>query len=883
MPLNKLIVNVSGGEISALTYGRVDSPLYGKSVRKCENFIIQPQGGYRYRNGTAYVHTTRLNLPASMYEFQFNDQQAYVIEATPNWFRFYTQNGIVLNAAPFTISSYTTGAVTTFQTSAVHGMSAGAEVFIQGYAGNGWDTLLNGQFFPVTVIDTTHFSIVANSTGLSAPTTVGTITAIYEIATPYLAPDLPYLQLAQIANLAYVANNNYEPRQLTRSANSAWALNTYSRTSDPFPNGQSSISAITLANPGVITTSGAHGLSNGTQIFISGIVGTTQLNGNQYIAIVIDTTHFSLTDLSGNAINTSAFTAWASGGTIQPSVWPRAVAFTDSGRLMFAGTPQNPMTIWASAAPTTSATQYDVFTGGSLATSALSFTLAPVHGRIDTIEWITSTSQTMVLGCYGSIRTLYGSAIGQPITPSAINSLSINTFGAVNAKPVSNGYSLFYIQRGGLLLRSADYNTNVLTSNTFSSTDRNFVAEHLTTNGLKQCVESQGQPDLIWVVRFDGKFLGLTFNATENISGWARHYMGGSSVNTKGITVPFGKVLSMANMLRNQANSLFYGGDQIWFCVERVINGQTIRSVEYMTDAPVYPIRQDYNASILNTALLPAAQQAADDTLFGNALFESQKTMCHLDMSSVYDGSQLGLTAGASLTPSATSGLGITITSSAAIFTSSMINRQIWKQYDINGNGGGRATIKTVVSSTQVTADVISPFDNTNLMNAGNWYLTSTTISNLNYLNNTSVSVTADGSALGAFTVANGSITLPFPVTYCTVGLPYVGTLISMDLKGDDGNQPAEAIMRNMYKAAFNFINSGGVSFGTDVYKFQNQICFKKTNDVTDRPTPLFTGIIWQPFQDNYQDTIKTLVIVQANPLPCIITSMDAYIKTPNE
>lgn len=888
MAEDKLIVNINGGEISPLTYGRVDSALYQKSVQKSENFLILPQGGYKFRNGTAYVHTTRTNSVAWFIPFQFNDLQAYIIEATPNWFRFYTQNGIVLNASPFTISGVVTGAVTTFTTSAAHGMSAGAEVFIQGYVGNGWDTLLNGKYFPVTVIDTTHFSIPANSTGFAAATTVGTITAIYEIATPYLAPDLPYLQIAQITNTAYIANNNYEPRKLVRSGNANWSLATYSRTTDPFPSGSTAITAITQANPGVITAT-AHGLTTGTQVFLSGIVGMTQLNGNQYLINVIDANTFSLTDLAGNVINTTGFTAYVSGGTVQPSVWPRAVSFTDSGRLMFAGTPQNPMTFWASAAPTTSATRYDVFTGGSLATDALSFTLAPTHGRIDTVEWITSTSQSMVLGCYGSIRTLFGTSLGQPITPSAVNSSSINTFGAVNSAPVSNGYSLFYIQRGGLLLRSADYTNDNLSSSTgFTTTDRNFVSEHLTTNGLRQCVETQGQPDFIWVSKYDGKFLSLTFNAVENVSGWARHYLGGASVNTKGITVPFGKILSISSMLRNQTNSLFTGGDQIWFCVERSINGSTVRSVEYMTDAPIYPIRQDFNANITNTSLAPSAQSAADKILFLNAMFESQKTMCHLDMSSVYDGSLLGISANATLTPSAISGTGITITASNAVFTAAMVGRQIWKQYDINGNGGGRAYITAFTDSTHITVDVLAPFDNVNAMNAGGWYLTATTISNLDYLNGSTVSVTGDGSYLGTYVVSNGSIALtsgtnvPVPVSYCTVGLPYIGSLVSLDLKGMNQGVPQEAIARVMHKVVFNFVNASGTSFGTDIYAGQTDVQFRSTNDIMDRAVPLFSGIKWQTYLDSYNDLSKELVVTQKVPLPMTVTSMDAYIKTQN-
>jgi hypothetical protein len=74
------------------------------------------------------------------------------------------------------------------------------------------------------------------------------------------------------------------------------------------------ITGITQANPGVIT-SNSHGLSNGDEIYIDAIVGMTELNGRNYRVAGATTNTFTLVDLFGNAINTTGFTAYASGGT----------------------------------------------------------------------------------------------------------------------------------------------------------------------------------------------------------------------------------------------------------------------------------------------------------------------------------------------------------------------------------------------------------------------------------------------------------------------------------------------------------------------------------------------------------------------------------------
>jgi len=76
------------------------------------------------------------------------------------------------------------------------------------------------------------------------------------------------------------------------------------------------ISAVTQANPGVVS-SVAHGYATNDWVFISGIVGMTQLNNNTYSIVVTDADHFTLKDLFGNAVNTTTFSGYTSGGTAQ--------------------------------------------------------------------------------------------------------------------------------------------------------------------------------------------------------------------------------------------------------------------------------------------------------------------------------------------------------------------------------------------------------------------------------------------------------------------------------------------------------------------------------------------------------------------------------------
>lgn len=73
--------------------------------------------------------------------------------------------------------------------------------------------------------------------------------------------------------------------------------------------------AITNANPGIVTVPSTAGMVAGMQIFISGIGGMINLSG-YYIAQNITPTTFTLYSLSGVPLDTTSFAAFTSGGTI---------------------------------------------------------------------------------------------------------------------------------------------------------------------------------------------------------------------------------------------------------------------------------------------------------------------------------------------------------------------------------------------------------------------------------------------------------------------------------------------------------------------------------------------------------------------------------------
>lgn len=84
-----------------------------------------------------------------------------------------------------------------------------------------------------------------------------------------------------------------------------------------------SITAITKANPGVVTTLLNHGYSNNQVVTFSGVGGMTELNTGNYTITVITETTFSI------GVDTSGYTTYTSGGQVLPNLRNNSITISD--------------------------------------------------------------------------------------------------------------------------------------------------------------------------------------------------------------------------------------------------------------------------------------------------------------------------------------------------------------------------------------------------------------------------------------------------------------------------------------------------------------------------------------------------------------------------
>lgn len=765
MEMNVSLISFSSGELSPKVWARADRPFYQSGTEIMLNFIPQVTGPSTYRTGTTYVNHTRLNQTAVLIPFQFNDEQAYVLEFTNLKLRIYKDGGNALETG-VSITGIT-AAASGVVTAAGHGYTNGDEVYFYSIGGM---TELNGQFALVANSGVNSFCITdvdgdyIDTSGYTAYTSGGEAARVYEIASPYAEADLFELKYAQTADVMYIVHPDYAPYKLTRTGHTAWTLTTYSRTSDPF-------------------------------------TGTGD--------------------------------------------YPGAVGFY-GGRLWMGGTDNNPDTMYGSSGPDTStgAPNYDNFTVGTAATNGVRFTITSQNNSVDRIRWFVGNPKFLTVGTFGGVYKANGGSDGAAITPTGIAVTPADDYGCEDLNPLFGGGQIVFIERGGLTLRSFEFD---FYADDFTAYDRNLIADELTVGGITQIGYAQGRPDIVWAVRSDGVLLSCTILSREDVAAWARHKLGGT-----------GAVLSVCGEPR--PNNF----DRTWMVVERTIDGATRRYVEYLTDDPVLPDIVDYYTGV----------QATDEAIWRNIMFEQQKQFVRLDSSLTYDG-----TKSVTLTLSAKTGSSVTATAGSATFESDMVGRFIRAKFVV-GTETGVAQIIGYTSSTVVTVKILQDFDATSYASGG-WCLSANRLGGLGHLEGEEIYAILDGMAIAdPLTVADGYVDLPAHACYAILGYKYTGILRTLAIEPGAPDGASQGREKTVNRVALRFRDTLDVGYGCIAPGFYSMsgIPYRRDGvDFLDRPPLLFTGT--QVYDiPNRTDYTARITLVQNQPYPCTIMSIVPFV-----
>ena len=287
----------AGGELSPEMFGRIDDQKFQTGAAKLRNFIALPQGPAVNRPGTKFVRAVKDSTKKTrLIPFTYSTTQTMILEFGEGYIRFHTQGETLL---------------------------AGT-----GAAYNGATSYVVGDM--VSYGGSNYYCILASTGNLPTNVTYWFLISspAYEIPSPYLEADLFGIHHVQSSDVLTLVHPNYAPRELRRLGATKWTLvkipfvpsvTTPSGVAVTASRGEAfNINSITLANPGSITLSSAHQFVVGDSVYISGVGGMTQLADGFYVVNTSATPVLSVKNYTtGVPVNTTAFTAYTSGGTIE--------------------------------------------------------------------------------------------------------------------------------------------------------------------------------------------------------------------------------------------------------------------------------------------------------------------------------------------------------------------------------------------------------------------------------------------------------------------------------------------------------------------------------------------------------------------------------------
>jgi hypothetical protein len=243
--------------------------------------------------------------------------------------------------------------------------------------------------------------------------------------------------------------------------------------------------------------------------------------------------------------------------------YPKCVSFFEQ-RLVFAGTINNPQTLWFSKSG-----DYENFTTGTADADAMIYTIA--SNQVNAIESIKAT-RTLIVMTTGGEFTVTSGATQDPITPTNLNIRKQSNYGSAGVDAVSVGNSTLFLQRAKRKIRELAYNFD---SDSYVAPDLTILAEHITDSGVVQMDYQQEPFSIVWCVRDDGKLVGLTYNRLQDVVAWHGHDFGGTDAKCKSVAVI----------------DIDTAEDQVYVIVERTIDGATKKYVEYLST-------YDFNSSL---------------------------------------------------------------------------------------------------------------------------------------------------------------------------------------------------------------------------------------------------------------------------------------------
>jgi len=250
-------------------------------------------------------------------------------------------------------------------------------------------------------------------------------------------------------------------------------------------------------------------------------------------------------------VDPATTTVWALGAWSEDQGYPALCTYYQD-RLVFANTPEEPQTEWASKTG-----DYHNF-GVSSPLVSNDAIRQPLNARqINAIVELVPMDQLIALTSSSSWAS---PKRGEAWTPLTIGYDPQSFDGAAFLRAILTGDSALFVQNGATKVRDLGYLSD---NDKFRGEELTVLARHLFETATIVDMDYAKEPHgILWIIRSDGALIGLTYLKEQEVIGWHRH-------DTQGF---FERVCVIPED----------GIDVPYFIVRRTVGGATVRYLERM-------------------------------------------------------------------------------------------------------------------------------------------------------------------------------------------------------------------------------------------------------------------------------------------------------------
>jgi hypothetical protein len=540
--------------------GRVDLKDYYNAARTLENWLVLPHGGITRRPGTRFVAAVKFeHRRTRLIAFRVSTIAAYMLEVGHEYIRFYRDGGrIEVGGVPVEVATpYTEDQLEALkfdQTADVLSWAHQAVPPSELLRFSHVDWIFRAIAFDVP--PSREYGSRPNATlTLSAVTGTG-VTATASSAA-FEAADVGRDLIAGIgrATITGYTNQTTVTVDVTQAFATVGPIGVEAWRVDGSPLTQLTPSAATPAGAACTLTATAAAFRNhsgdtdvGKFVLING--GTVEITGFSSATVVTGR-------LRGNLNGTTPAPAGA--WSLEEPAWssfngyPAAVASFEARR-WWAGTPEQPQTLWGSK--TGDLGNYAL---GVLDDDGISYTIA--GSEVNAIRALVPTTRLFAF-TIGEEHVISGSGTtnDNPITPGNVQVRSAGTNAGVGIPaPLRVGNVILVPSPTGKKLNEFVYSFE---ADGYVANDMLTLSEHLTAAHPITQLAHQKEPDQrVWATTREGPLLVFTYLRAQAVAAWTR-------------LVTQGVFESVAVIPADDGTS------EVWTIVRRTINGATRRYVE---------------------------------------------------------------------------------------------------------------------------------------------------------------------------------------------------------------------------------------------------------------------------------------------------------------